>query len=116
MAVCLFVNKLKPECVGDYTEYHKEAHNTRWKSQIFAIRKAGFEICNGYVYEDLSIVVMEADDPDACFANLGKDEDNRQWQELMGDFFAASPTFDGTEIAAEKIFDLNEQYALIDDK
>ena len=115
MAVCLFVNKLKPERVGDYTEYHKEAHNTRWKTQIMAIRDAGFKICDVYLYEGLSIVVMEGDDLEACFEKLGNDENNKQWQELMGNFFAANPKFDGTEITAKKIFDLNAQFALIGD-
>jgi len=115
MAICLFVNRLKPESIGDYSEYHKEAHKTRWKSQIAAIRNAGFKICDVYVYGDLSIVIMEGDDLDACFERLGKDEDNKQWQALMGDFFVASPKFDGTEIAAEKVFDLNAQYELVGD-
>lgn len=103
------VNKLKPEFVKAYSDYHINAHKTEWKTQITALKKAGAAVCNVYVWEDTSILIIECDDLDECFKRLAEDPDNLRWQRLMANFFAENPKFDGTNtIYATKVFALNE--------
>lgn len=110
MKLYCVVNRLKKEHIKDYKDYHENAHKTEWKTQIRALRESGAQICNVYLYDDLSIVLFGCDDLNELYANMAKNEDNNKWQALMADFFAQDAKFDGTKTEyAEKIFDLNEQ-------
>ena len=113
MKLYCVVNELKPECVKDYSEYHKNAHKTQWKTQLKVLREAGMEICNVYIWKNYAIMIVGCEDLDECYRRLATMEDNLRWQELMGGFFAGQPKFDGTEtISLEQIFDLTEQSKL----
>lgn len=108
MNIYCLVNRLKKECVDEYRRYHLEAHKTHWKSQIEAIREAGAQVCNTYIFEDLSIVVIGCDDLEACLKKLAENEENQKWQEIMAGFFAQEAVFDGSKKAdLQKIFDLS---------
>jgi L-rhamnose mutarotase len=110
MKLYCMVNELKPECVKDYAEYHESIHKTEWKTQLTAIKKAGFEVCNVYVHGNLSIVIFGCDDLMACLSKLAADTDNKRWQQLMAGFFAGNPKFDGEkDLTAKKVFDLIQQ-------
>ncbi|MBC5647623.1 L-rhamnose mutarotase [Christensenella tenuis] len=113
MKLYCVVNELKPEHVKDYSEYHRNAHKTEWKTQLKVLREAGMELCNVYIWRNYAIMVVGCEDLDECYRRLATMEDNLRWQELMSGFFAGQPKFDGTEtISLEQIFDLAEQSKL----
>ncbi len=104
------VNELKPEGVAPYSEYHKNAHKTEWKTQLKALRDAGMEICNVYIWKNHAIMIVGCEDLNVCYKKLATMPDNLRWQKLMNGFFLNDPKFDGTKtISIEKIFDLVEQ-------
>jgi L-rhamnose mutarotase len=104
------VNRLKPECVSDYAREHENAHLTRWKTQLAALREAGAQNCQVFVQDGLSIVIMVCEDLDECLSALNKNPDNIAWQALMANYFDTDVKFDGTRtVAAKKVFDLEEQ-------
>lgn len=110
MKTYCMVNRLKKEYVTDYEREHENAHLTRWKTQLAALRDAGAQNCQVFVQGDFSIVIMVCDDLDECLSRLSKNPDNRAWQALMADYFDATVYFDGDgTVTAKKIFDLEEQ-------
>ncbi len=110
MKLYCMVNSLKEEGVEGYKHYHETAHQTEWKSQIEALKQAGAQVCNVYLWNGYSIVIMGCEDLDACLAKLAENPENQKWQQLMSGFFQANPKFDGSETQTVlKIFDMNEQ-------
>jgi L-rhamnose mutarotase len=105
------VYELKPEHVKDYAEMHKTAHQTVWKAELDALKKAGARNCITYIYKNYSILLIECEEIDDFFTKLGKSEDNRKWQATTAPWFAVTAKFDGSAKAEpiEKIFDLREQ-------
>lgn len=105
------VNELKPEHVKDYSDIHKNAHLTCWKTQLEALKAAGAENCIVYIYNNLSILLYECEDIEESFSRLGQIKDNNKWQATVAPWFAGTPKFDGTQkiVSLEKIFDLRQQ-------
>lgn len=110
MKTYCMVNRLKKECVEDYAREHENAHLTRWKTQLAALRDAGAQNCQVFVQGNFSIVIMQCDDLNECLSRLSKNPDNQQWQAMMADCFDAQVHFDGEGTdTAKKVFDLEEQ-------
>lgn len=108
------VNRLKPECVKAYSEYHRNMYRTEWRTVIASLKNAGISLLNVYIWGDLAIMTIECEDLDESFKYLGKDPAHQHWSKVMDQFFAENPKFDGTQtVYADQIFDLNEQSALI---
>ena len=107
---CL-VNELNEENVKDYSDIHKNAHLTEWKSQLSALKEAGAENCIVYIYKNISIIIYECEDIDDSFSKLGESVENNKWQEVVAPWFSGSPKFDGSQKvdSLEKIFDLRQQ-------
>lgn len=105
------VNELKEEHVGDYSEIHRNAHLTAWKTQLEALKAAGAENCVVYICKNLSILLYECEDIVESFSKLGQIEDNNRWQAVVAPWFAGTPKFDGSQevVYLEKIFDLKQQ-------
>ena len=110
MKIYCLVNELEPECVDKYVKIHENAHLSKWKTQLEALKNAGAKNCNVYVYKNLSIVLYECENIDESFEKLSQDPNNKKWQKEVGEFFLQDPKFDGSEtVQVRKIFDMNQQ-------
>ncbi len=105
----LMVNKIKKECIEDYSKTHEQVHTSKWKGLLDAIKQAGFDNMQVFVYDDLSVVHCSCENLNEALDELSKKEINTKWQELMGNYFAHSPKFDGDTKPVTKVFDLKEQ-------
>ena len=107
---CL-VCELEKDRKDDYIDLHLHCHETPWRTQLDALRKAGATDFLVYNHRDLAIMFFECDDMSACFARLDQDEDNRRWQARVAPCFSEDQSFDGSRASpsARKIFDLAQQ-------
>lgn len=105
------VKEIKTENLSDYEEFHKNCHNTEWKTQLNALKNAGAESFTIYIYENLSIMFFEHEDITIFFDKLSKIDENIMWQEKVALWFTENPQFDrGKSVEPlRKIFDLNQQ-------
>jgi L-rhamnose mutarotase len=79
-----FLMRIKPELKAEY----KKAHDEIWPDMARAIRRSGIRNYSIYFREDGTLFAyLEAPDPAAAFAWLGKTEVNRRWQKAMDRYF-----------------------------
>lgn len=107
----VLVNEIDPARVEEYRNAHRTMHEGIWKEQLDVLRKGGAEICQAYLYKNLSILIYVCDDIDESFTKLGQDPRRQAWEDYTQPMFLNSPKFDGSvkTTGLEKIFDLNEQ-------
>jgi L-rhamnose mutarotase len=79
-----FLMRIKPELRAEY----QKAHDEIWPDMAAAIRESGIRNYSIYFRPDGTLFsYLEAEDPKACFARLGKTEVNARWQKAMDRFF-----------------------------
>ncbi len=101
------VIEVKPECVKDYVEYHKNV----WPELLQAMKESGLENMVIYNYLNYSIVFFECEDIDKFYEKYGSFEVTQKWNALMAPMFKEAPTLDGSGSVAtvEKIMDYEQQ-------
>ena len=103
------INRLKKECIEEYTKEHENVHQSAFKGLLKEIESAGFHNMQVYVWGEYSVVTCECDDIAEAFKELENKPVNVKWQQLMGTFFADAPKFDEHAPVVKKVFDLREQ-------
>ena len=103
---CLVI-ELKPECVKDYVDIHKNV----WPELLNAMKEAEAENLLIYIYKNLSIVFYECEDIDKFYEKYGSFEVTKKWNAIMATLLRAAPVLNGTGNVAtlEKIMDFKQQ-------
>jgi L-rhamnose mutarotase len=84
-----FVFRIKPELRAEY----ERAHDEIWPDMAQAIRDSGITNYSIFFRRDgLLFAYLEADDPAAAFAYIGKQEVNARWQRAMEKYFVKQET------------------------
>jgi L-rhamnose mutarotase len=108
---CIVI-EVKPECLDDYIEYHKEIYDSPYRELIEVIKKSGVREEAIFIYKNLAIIYFEAEDLNKCYKFQGKFEVAKRWNELMAPLFVSSCEFTFNDFknlsTLEKVFDLNE--------
>jgi L-rhamnose mutarotase len=79
-----FVFRIKPELRAEY----EKAHDEIWPDMARAIRDSGITNYSIFFRRDgLLFAYLEAEDPAAAFAYLGRQEVNARWQRAMEKYF-----------------------------
>ena len=79
-----FIFRIKPELKAEY----KKAHDEIWPDMARAIRDSGIRNYSIFFRRDGTLFAyLEAEDPTAAFAYIGKQEVNVRWQQAMEKYF-----------------------------
>lgn len=103
----MFIQRLKKESIAEYIDYHKNA----WTDLLKALRDSGIKEEIIWLYKDLTLIYISAENFDESISEVTKMEVFKKWGEIMQNLFAEAPDYskDVKIERLEKIFDLNEQ-------
>jgi|GEM_PF-490233 len=106
------VGKLKPECVEEYKEKHKNLHLGKHKELLKVIKNSGIKDEKVFIHENMVVIYFEAEDLDKSYQIQGESDVVAKWNEIMKPLFDNTYDFNENESPfpmLEKVFDLNEQ-------
>lgn len=100
------VYKLKEDRIGDYIRCHRSIG----ADQVRALRDAGAEELEIYLWGQYSVITYKCDDFSAFIDNLSRSPVNSRWQEIVGPMFETTPQLSGEEkiVPLQRIFKLSE--------
>ena len=99
--------ELKPDCVEEYIRLHQNCPDY----QITALKDAGAENLEIYIYNNYCIITYELNVTFAAFLDhLGRSEDNSRWQKMVDGMFVKKPAITGQDQiqSLKKIFSLHK--------
>ncbi|MCK4924070.1 MAG: L-rhamnose mutarotase [Spirochaetes bacterium] len=81
--------RIRPELKEEY----KKDHDEIWPDMAEAIRNSGIQNYSIFFRKDGTLFAyLEADDPAAAFAFIGRQEVNERWQKAMDRYFIKEDT------------------------
>ncbi len=87
------VYKLKEDRIEDYISCHKSIS----QEQVQALKDAGAEDLEIYLWDSYSVITYKCEDFGAFIDRLALSPLNSKWQEIVGPMFDTQPQFSGDE-------------------
>jgi L-rhamnose mutarotase len=101
------IYELKPEFIEEYINLHQNCPDY----QINALKDAGAENLEIYIYNNFCIITYELKVSFSVFLNiLGQSPDNSRWQKMVDGMFSKKPVITGEDQiqSLKKIFSLKQ--------